>query len=403
MSRRRTLLALGLGALALAAAGGAAWRFTAGPSLPAYAVQRVDLLQTVVASGRVESPRRVEVGVAMTGTVVEVAAEEGAAVRAGQLLLRLDDAELSAALSQARHVAAQAEARVGQRRTTALPVSEQAARQAETQLANAERALARSRELFAKGFVGQAALDEAQRGRDVALSQREAARVQRESLADGGSESRLEHEALAAARAAVALAQARLALATVVSPVDATVLTRSVERGGVAQPGRALLVLSPRGDTQVVAQIDEKNLPLLALGQEALVSADAYPERRFEARVLSIHPAIDPLRGSVEVKLAVPQPPPYLLQDMTVTVDIRAAVRPAVLAMPADALRPGDWVYAVRDGRAVRQPVRLGARARGQVEVVDGLREGERILPAAGVSVREGQAVRVRQTPAKSP
>jgi HlyD family secretion protein len=180
------------------------------------------------------------------------------------------------------------------------------------------------------------------------------------------------------------------------------VLARNVERGTVAQPGRALLVLAPNGETQVVAQIDERNLPLLAVGQEALVSADAYPDRRFAARVLSIHPAVDPLRGSIEVKLVVPQPPAYLLQDMTVSVDIRAATRSAVLAMPAEALRPGDWVYAVRDGRAVRQPVRVGPRGRGLVEVVDGLKEGERVLPAAGLAVREGQSVRVRETPRRA-
>ena len=393
MTRTKKLLlaAAGLAAVVTLLVG---WRYVAGPAMPAYAVVRADLQQTVVATGRVESPRRVEIGSPLTGTVAEVPVEEGQAVHAGQLLVRLDDTEARAAVDQSRHAVAQAEAKLAQLRATALPVAVQAERQAEVTIANADRALARNRELHARGFVGDAVLEDAQRARDLAASQLESARVQRRSEDAGGTDSRLAQTALDAANAALRVAQARLDNATLEAPVEGVLIARKVERGAVVQPGKVLMVLSPRGPTQLVVQVDEKNLPLVALGQEALVSADAYPQQRFAATVAYINPGIDATRGSIEVKLDVTSPPPYLLQDMTVSVDIQCARRSQVLTMPADALRPGDWVFAVRDGRLVRQPVKLGARGDGRVEVVEGLAEGERVLPANHGTAKEGARVR---------
>jgi HlyD family secretion protein len=397
LSRRRLVIAAGVLAVLAVLAGG--WRVVTGPAIDAYAVRRGELVQSVVATGRVESPRRVDIGAAITGTVAAVPVEEGQAVAAGTVLVKLDDAELRAALEQARHALEQADARLGQLRATGLPVATEAARQAELNLANAERSLARTRDLFARGFVGQATLDEAQRARDVAESQLAAARLQRDSQDAGGTEVRLAQSAQDAARASLNLAQARLDLATIAAPVAGVLIQRNVERGAVVQPGRTLMTLSPSGETQLVVQIDEKNLPLVEVGRPALASADAYPHLRFAARVSYVNPAVDPQRGSVEVKLTVPQPPAYLLQDMTVSVDIEAPKLVNVLTIPADALRPGDWVVVAREGRAVRQAVKVGARGQGRIEIVDGLAEGEVVLPASGVAQREGQ--RVRTSPAR--
>lgn len=391
-SRKIVPVVAGVAVAALAAFG--AWRYVAGPSIATHEVKRGDLRQTVVATGRVESPRRVEIGSAVTGTVAEVAVREGETVRAGQLLVKLDDAEARAAVEQARSAVVQAEARLAQLAATAAPVAAQAVRQAEVTAASSERTLARSRDLHARGFVGAAALDEAQRGRDLAASQLESARLLERSQSPGGSEARLARAALEAARAALRLAQARLDHTTIEAPADGMLIARSVERGAVVQPGRALMVLSPRGATQLVALVDEKNLPLVKLGQAAVASADAYPDARFEARVAYVNPAVDATRGSVEVKLDVPSPPAFLLQDMTVSVDILAGARNGVLTLPADALHPGDWVLVVREGRLARQPVRLGARGAGTVEVLEGLGEGDKVVPAGRNVAKEGARVR---------
>jgi HlyD family secretion protein len=393
------------GAVVLIALAAVAWRLLDGPTVATYGVERRDIVQTVVASGRVESPRRVDIGSPLVGTVAAIPVEEGQSVRAGQLLVALDDLEAKAALEQARTAVAQAQAKLRQLRETALPVAAEAVRQAEVNLGNAERSLARTRELFAKGFVGQAALDDSQRARDVALSQLRSAEVQQRSSAGGGTDERMAIVGLEQARAAERAARAHLEQLTIEAPVDGVLISRSVEKGNVVQPGRVLMVLSPAGETQLVVQFDEKNLSLLRVGQKALASADAFPQTRFPAVLVYINPGVDATRGSVEVKLRVPEPPKFLLQDMTVSVDVEVASRPGVLTLPADAVRDpataAPWVLAVREGRAVRQAVKTGAVGRGLVEIAEGLAPGELAVPSTNVKIHEGD--RVRAAPAAAP
>jgi HlyD family secretion protein len=165
----------------------------------------------------------------------------------------------------------------------------------------------------------------------------------------------------------------------------------------VAQPGKALLVLEPSGEVQLVLQIDERNLGKISLGQKALASADAYPDKRFAAVVSYINPGIDITRASVEVKLTVADPPDYLRQDMTVSVDIEDATKNNALVLPVrsvhDLLSGQPWVLGIKDGRAVKRPVRLGLRGNSHVEILEGLSEGEVAIPLNS-GVLTGQRVR---------
>ena len=122
----------------------------------------------------------------------------------------------------------------------------------------------------------------------------------------GGADFEMAQTALQQARAGLAAAKARLAQTSIVAPTDGVLIGRNVEPGDVVQPGKELMVLAPAGETQIVVQVDEKNLAQLKLGQKALASADAYPHERFDAELFYINPGIDALRGSVEVKLRVP-------------------------------------------------------------------------------------------------
>lgn len=384
--------ALLLGGFALAAV---AYFSLGGERVEVARVERGELRQAVVASGRVRTPQRVEVASQITGRVTGVAVREGDAVTAGQVLLQFDPAEWQASVAQARASLAQAESRLQQIGEASLPLAEQSLRQAEANARQAERQYQRVGELVAKGFYSPAQLDDAQRARDVAASQLQAAQIQAANNRPQGSEVRVARSNVEQARAALAVAEARLAYATLRAPVAGRVLTRSVEPGDTAQPGKALLTLAPNGDTELTAQIDEKNFGLLAIGQNAHVSADAYPGEHFPATLSYIAPSIDALRGSVEIRLAVAQPPATLRHEMTVSIDIETARRPDALSLPCDSVREAGgqpWVMAVRDGRTVRQPVKLGLRGAGRCEVVEGLSEGEAVLPASA-TLGEGRRV----------
>ncbi|MBC5781801.1 efflux RND transporter periplasmic adaptor subunit [Ramlibacter sp. USB13] len=387
--------------LVLAVAALAAPRMLRGPKVAVLQVVQRDFVQTVVASGRVETPHRADVGVQVTGTVVAVPVAQGQTVPAGALLIELESTEARAAVSQAELAVKQAAARVRQVREVDAPNAEQAVRQAQANHEVAERTLKRNRELIAREFIGQAALDDSERAASVAQSILRTAQQQLASARPGGSNAVSADAALAQARAAAEAARARLRYTRVLAPAAGTLIARNVERGDVVQPGKPLMVLSPSGAAQLVVQIDEKNLKLLAVGQDALASADAYADQRFAAKLAYINPGIDAQRGSVEVKLDVPQPPDYLRQDMTVSVDIEVARRPAAVLVPTEAVRgidsPAPWLLKVEDGHARRQPVKLGLRSRGWCEVLSGASAGDAVLPATGpaaLQVAEGARVR---------
>ncbi len=400
MARRH----VGVGALVLAVlllAALAGPRLLLGPEVPVLTVVQRDFVQTVVASGRVETPHRVELGAQITGTVLRVPVREGQDVAAGAVLIELESAEWHAAAKQADLAVQQARARLRQLREVQAPVAEQALRQAQANHDAARQALDRNRDLFARGFIGQAALDEAQRAEQVAQAQVLTAQQQFASARPAGSDAAIAETALAQAQAGAQFARAKLAYATVSAPVAGTLITRNVEPGDVVQPGKVLMVLSPAGETQLVVQIDEKNLRLLREGLPALASADAYAAQRFAAELVYINPGVDAQRGAVEVKLRVPSPPAYLRQDMTVSVDIEVARLANAVLVPGDALHDADtespWVLKL-DGCCVRrQAVKLGMRSSGLAEVLEGLRAGDRVTPAAGPAVillQDGTRVR---------
>ena len=388
------LAALVLGALAV--------RWWLGPLVFVEPVARHELVQTVVASGHMETPHRVDIGAQMTGRVVRVPVVEGQTVRAGDRLVEIESTELRAIERQAEVAVVQAQARLRQLREVQTPVAEQNLRQSQINLDNARSAYRRNQELFQKGFIGEAALDDLRKSLELADAQNRSAQKQVETLRANGSDYALAQAAVSEAQANLQAARARTLYALIQTPLDGTLIGRSVEVGDVVQPGKVLMTLSPIGSTQLVVQIDEKNLRLLTLGQKALASADAYPQARFAAVLVYVNPGVNAQTGAVEVKLDVPSPPTVLKQDMTVSVDIEVARHPNTLLVPANAVHDADsaapWVLRVEKSHAVKRFIRLGLRNGGIFEVVEGLHEGDSVVndPAA---ISSGSRIRATAQP----
>ena len=363
-----------------------------------YVATSGELLQSVVASGRIISPQRISIALQGSGRVQQVAVAEGQKVESGQLLIELDNSDSRASLAQASAAVAQAQARLRQLGELGKPQALQSLAQAQATADQARKTLDRNRKLVAQGFISQAAIDDAQRAVDVAASQVASAQAQLKSNNVGGSDSLLAQAGLQQALAGQQLARAKLNQGFVYAPSAGVLISRNVEVGDVVQPGKALMELASIGKTQVLVQIDEKNLSKIALGQKAYASADAFPSQRFDAVVGFINPGVDAARGSVEVKLDVANPPAYLRQDMTVSVDIETARRTATVVVAASALQDATTdkpsVLVVRGTRVVRQIVKLGLRGDRRVEVLEGIAAGESVLPASKTGVREGQKVR---------
>lgn len=389
----------GLAALAVAAAallGG--WWWLRAPAATAVVLQVAPLVRTLQFSARVAAASRVDLGSTLTGRVAQVAVIEGAQVRQGQVLVRLENDELRAAMAQALASEALAAARLDGLRSTGRRSAQAGVAQATPVLVAARAELQRTQDLVAQGFLSEARLDEAQSAVAVAQAQQAGAQAQRAANADAGTDVAQARAQLALAVASTAAARARLAQMVLSAPADARVLARLVEPGQIVQPGHALLTLALAGAPQLTAQADERFLQQLKVGQRASVLADAFPGQRFDARVLSIAPLVDAQRGAVEVKFSLQPPvPDFLREDMTLSVEVETARLPAALVMPVAALRSDDasagtTVLVERGGRVERRAVRLGLRTLEAAQVLDGLVVGDRLL--IGAAPEPGHRVR---------
>lgn len=390
--------ALLVAALALGARAGAP------QPVAAYVAERRPLVQRLVASGRVMAPARVALASLSLARVVEVTVREGDAVRAGQLLVRLDDAEARASLAQARARVEEARARLELVRRTASRTAAEAVHQADLRLAHAERTFERTRRLVDAGAAAAAQLDEADDARAAARGEARRAAIEAASLAATGADRRLAAAALRQAQAAEAVARARLADKEIRAPADGRVLVRDVEAGDVVQAGKTVLVVAEDGPARLTIRPDERHLAVLAEGQQAEAVADAFPGETFRAVVAYVAPAVDPARGVVEVRLAVPDPPAFLRPDMTVSVNVTVGRKHDALLVPDEAVRDAataPWVLRIEAGHASRRAVTLGARGEGMIEVVEGLAPGDAVALPSGSALAAGARVRVQTAPAE--
>ena len=369
--------------LVVLAAGLGLYRFWQGPVLPAYQVRSAPLIQNVVATGRVISTSRAQVGSEVIGTVVERRVREGDKVQPGDVLIVLRVDDLVAKQNEAQ-------AALEQLQTARRPQAQAALRQAESQLSQASREAKRRRALFDSVSISREVKEQAENQENTARAAAEQARLLVASLAPGESEESILLERLAAAKA-------MLLKTTLRSQVAGTVLTRNVEPGDLVQPGKTLLEIARAGDTEVQVPLDERNLNVLALGQRATCIADAYPNQRFNAVVNFIAPTVDPQRGTVDIRLTVDPPQDCLRTDMTVSVEIVTGKRDKALMLPSDALRrdaTDHWFVLVqRDGRAKAVPVAVGLQGTGVTEISQGLEPGDRIILPGSLAV-DGEKVR---------
>ena len=368
-----------------------------GPEVETVIARAAPLVQTVVVTGRVASQARVFLGATITGRVQDVRYREGATVREGEAIVRLEDAELSAGVRQADAQLRTAVARLDSQNRLAGPVASRQEEQARANALTAERERERYEALFRRGFVGQSRLDEARRAAEVAKSQELAAQAQAAANLKGG-EFEQARTRVAEARAALALARARLEQTRIIAPGNGVVLARLVEPGQIVQPGARLIEMSVDGPVQVVAQVDEKFLGQLKPGQAASVAADAFPAQPAIARVRSIAPLVDAQRASVEVKFSFDALPAWITNDMTVSIEIETARRERAIALPGEALRAGPTVLVLEDGKAVVREVKTGIRTLTTVEILEGIAEGATVVTDPGIAA----GVRVRPIPRRT-
>ncbi len=291
-------------------------------------------VELVYATGFVEADQPVSVAARLTAPVIRVLVDEGDRVRRGQPLLILDDEDQRGLLAQAR----------AQSRGSAL----------------AER---RITTLFAQGWVTRAA-------RDAAVT------------------------AADAARAAERTALAHVGQNIIRAGIDGIILKRDVEPGELATPARTLMLLGDPARIRVTATVDERDIPRVRVGQQALMSSDAWPGRVLRGHVRALTPGGDPSQRAFRVRLALDRAP-VLPMGLTLEVNIvTGRVEQAVL-VPSLAVSAGH-IWIVEAGRVHRRTVRTGLVDGTSTEIRSGVRSGDLIIADPPSDLTEGDRVRAR-------
>lgn len=379
---RRTIVVV---VVLLALAGGAWWSMAGRRArVEMVSPTRGPVTQTLAIIGRVAPAAEVELSARASTSVTQTPVDEGDHVEAGQLLVHMDDAEALALVTQAEAAVAQAEAQTKQVRSVASKTASANLEEARAQLSEAERVAEQDDALFTSGNLTAAQLDQSKTALTVARSRARAAELAAAATSKNGSQWQAAVAAQAFAEAGLVAARNRAEQLSVRAPAPGVVRKRHVEVGASVQPGTPLLSLVLDGPQELLIEPDEKNLALLAEGARAIASAEAFADQSFDAVLASIAPSVDAARGTIEVRLAVPAPPDYLRTDMTVSVDIVVDEAENALLIPATAVvdlaTASPWVMVIADRRTEKRAVTLGLRGAEQVEIVDGLDEGTRVV-----------------------
>ncbi len=323
---------------------------------------------TVPVTGTLVSRSRVDVKAETTGRVIRFPKEEGDRVAAGEPVLWVDDEPYRLALEQAE---------------TAVRVAEAGLERARVVEAHARAERERARNLLRSGGITDKDLKAAE------LAERDAA-----------AQVSLAAAQLEQARAALAVAQKKLRDTVVRAPVPGEIQRKFVNVGAYVEPPTAVFTLVDNGRLELESQVPSVELAAIRPGQKVTFTVAAYPERDFEGRVIEIGPAVDPQSRSAKVRIQVSNPGGALKDGMFAQGEIRTGAERRAVVIPSPAVHREDtsarqsFVYVVEEGKAVRRAVRLGRERNGQLEITEGLREGELLIAEHSVEVSDGARVR---------
>ncbi len=313
---------------------GAGYWFLAPPAVAVVHPHRGMAVQAVYATGTVEPSVMVPISPRGTGRLAELLADEGAVVAKGQVLARLEDDDLRRAID-----VLEAEARYAKAEFDRLGI------------------------LVERQVVTRSAYDRARADWDKA-------------------------------RAAEARATAEAGFLQLVAPADGTIIRRDGEIGQLIGPSQTVFWLRCCAPLRISTEVDEEDIGQVRPGQQVLIRADAFPGQIFHGEVQAVTPKGDPVARSYRVRISLPDDTPLMI-GMTTETNIVLRQNEHGLLLPAGAVRQ-DTAWVVEDGRLAPRHVILGAKGATEVEIIDGLEEGDWIVAQPAGSLKAGQEVRPR-------
>jgi RND family efflux transporter MFP subunit len=342
-----------------------------------YPSQSLSLLN---ASGYIVAQRKAAVASKVTGRIVALLVEEGSRVTAGQVIARMENADMSALRDQAA-------ANVNNVRAVL--------ERAKAERDNAAMEHERYGKLVAAGYVSRSEYELTQTRHRQAVEGVKAAEA-----------------AVRAAEAALQNAEVGLGDTLIRAPFDAVVLTKNADVGDIVTPlgsaanaKAAVVTIADMGSLQVEVDVSETNIAAIRPGQPCDIQLDAFPEKRFRGEVHAVVPTVDRSKATVLVKVRFLDRDPRMLPEMSAKVAFlsrplsRGELKPrlAVLQTALAERGEGPAAFLVEGNRVRLAPVRTGGRLGEMTEVLAGLKAGERVVLNPPKGLREGSRIRIAE------
>ncbi|MFY9727158.1 MAG: efflux RND transporter periplasmic adaptor subunit [Bryobacteraceae bacterium] len=331
------------------------------------------------ATGTVRARTAAVVSSKIMAYVRQVAVQVGDRVREGQLLVTLDSQDLDTNVRRAQ--AAEAEV------ASAIPEADNGVAYAKANLDLAQSTFKRMAELEAKKSISNQEFDEASARLKSAQAAYEMARAKRTQLDSKRAE--VEQE--------IRGAKIMQDYARISAPFSGVVTAKSVDPGNLAAPGAPLLTVEREGDYRLEASVDESKLPLVKAGQAVDVAVESL-DRRLNARVSEIVPAVDAASRAYVVKIDLPGME-NLRSGMFGRAWFPMGTRQALTIPPQALIERGQLqsVFVIEDGIAHTRLVTTGERRPAAIEVLSGLSGGEKLASPVPPGLTDGARVEVRQ------
>jgi membrane fusion protein (multidrug efflux system) len=327
--------------------------------------RRGQVMQQLVVVGNLVGDATVAVVPRAAGRLQDISVRLGDRVARGQRIAKIEDVELQEQVKQ---------------QEAALEVSKATIRQREADLQLAQTNAERSRNLFARQLLPKQTLDDTEARYQSAVAQLDLARAQNSQSAARLDELRF-----------------NLRNTVIVSPVDGFVARRAVDPGAFVGPNAPVVDVVDIGRVRLVANIIEKDLDQLQRGDETQVEVDAFPGEMFMGRIARVAPVLDPATRTASIEIEIPNPGFRLKPGMYARVTVTTDERKDALVVPSNAVvdmggRRGVF-RAVENDTVTFQPVSVGIDQDKQIEIVEGLAEGDRVVTTGAAALRDGDRV----------
>jgi HlyD family secretion protein len=323
--------------------------------------------------------------------VRKILADLGDRVTAGQVLVQLDNEKQRYTLDQQRAALARALAQYGAPDPEHLPDLDKTsdARRANADLVQATQAFDRANELFKQTLISQQAFDDAK----AALNSK---RAMYDSAIQNAKNLRA---SIQAAEASLKLADRQLRDTEIRAPFDGFVEKRLVNPGELVKAQTPVMSIVRLNPLKVVAEIPEKMAPWVSTGQPADLRVDAYQDRTFTAKVSRISPAVNATTRAFPFEALVPNEQSALKPGTFARVHIESSKVDDVLTLPYATLqyRYGvNRVFVVDGGKLAMRELKVGERLGDRIEIVSGVKEGERVASTDIETLADGAVVSVK-------